>query len=130
MKNRSLINYSWWVDYKGVWELKQAANLYLGFDPDVGGTFDSFKELLAKHDSGLILTDSETVWPVSVLKIPGANTEWNDVLDKDGNCKISLETFIKDMIEAGKIKKVTGDHLPFGLHFKPIEIVSFFQEHF
>lgn len=123
-------DYQWWVDYKGIWELKQAANLYLGFDPDKGGCFDTVDDLLAKHDRGLILTDSETVWTVGALKNPEPRMKWDEVFDEDGNCKISLEAFIKDRIRAGEIKKIPDDdELPSGIYFKPAEIISFFQKY-
>lgn len=123
-------DYLWWVDYKGIWELKQAADLYLGFNPDRGGLFDAIDDLLAKHDRGLILTDSETVWSVGALSNPKSGVEWDDVFDKDGNSKISLEAFIIDRIAAGEIKDIhVGGDSPSGLYFKPSEIITLFQKH-
>lgn len=62
-----LPDYEWWVGFKSIWELRDAANLYLGFDPEKGGTFYDFNELLKSHERGLILTDSETVWDVNTV---------------------------------------------------------------
>lgn len=130
MENEPCPHYAWWVDYKGVWELKQAANLYLGFNPDKGGTFYMVDDFLAKYDRGLILTDSDTVWSVEALKNPQSSVEWGDVFDKNGNHKTSLEDFVKDRLRVGEINPIIDNNdLPPGIYFKPTEIVSFFQKH-
>jgi hypothetical protein len=129
MEEKRSPDYAWWVDYKGVWDLRQAANLYLGFEPDTGGTFYEFSDLLEKYDRGLILTDSNTLWSVNMLISPEQHSD--QVFDKDGNSKISLENFVKDKVRLGVIHPVVGnDGLSSGLHFKPEKIILFFKENF
>ncbi len=127
---KSLPDYEWWVNYKGIWELKDAANLYLGLCPEKGGAFYEFTDLLGAHNTGLILTDSETVWPVQMLKNKSERVEWNDIFDQRGENKISLNNFIKGKIAVGEIEPVSFDGLPHELYFKPIEIIQLFQKYF
>ena len=129
------INYGWWVNYRSVWTLSEAANLFLGFDPQKGGTFYEFNAILGKHESGLILTDSETVWDIKTLKKKG-NLEWEDMFydQKHGeetytNNKNSLVNFMNEKILAKKITSLPSDDTD-DLYFEPIKIVSLFQECF
>lgn len=128
-------DYEWWVDFKSVWELREAANLYLGFDPEKGGTFYDFNELLKSHERGLILTDSETVWDVKTLK-RGGNAEWEDVFydSKHDNYtqlkdRTSLMDFMNEKIASGQITRVPSGDAD-NLYFAPKTIVEFFIKAF
>src|SRR3989338_3956383 len=134
-QNSESPNYEWWVDFKSIWELSEAANLYLGFTPQKGGTFYQFNEFLKKYDRGLILTDSETVWDVKTLK-KADNFEWEDVFYDDQNIdfnltksRTSLKDFMREKIAANKIKSISYDDTN-NLYFEPVEIVKFFQQAF
>jgi len=127
---RPLPDYEHWLKHQSIWELKDAANLHLGFSPEKGGMFSEFNELLSKHEDGLILVDSETLWPVTILKGNESKVEWNEVFNHKDECKISLELFIRRKIAVQQIKPILSDDFKDGIYFHPKEIISFFQKNF
>lgn len=143
-------NYFWWVTYKSIWTLKEAANLYLGFDPSKGGTFYQINELLETHKNGLVLTDSETVWDVQELKrkfrtyneselTPSAKRiasisdpciEFEDIYDKNDESKICLKYFIEGKIKSGEIQPAPSRENSDETYFVPTDIITLFQKYF
>jgi hypothetical protein len=104
-----LPDYEWWIDYKAVWDLKTAANLYLGFDPAKGGTFLDFNDFLKQGLRGFILTDAETIWHTNALNVPNPTVELHDIIDENNQSRISLESFIRGKITALGIKPLDVD---------------------
>lgn len=118
--------YKQWIDNQGVWKLKDAANLYLGNDPNGGqgftGMYGSESKTVTRHGQGILLSDSETIFLLN------DNGEWKLPLSRLENT--SLEYFIRRHIAGENLQPASTDGLEEGLYFKPKEIIEFFQSRF
>ena len=121
------------------WSLKDAANLFLGFDPEKGGTFYQFEDLITSNNSGLILTDSETIHSVKILKLQKPKVVFKDSSDLQNKIrseKITMEKLSDDLLPEGVVllEGFVKDHPDLDydddLNFDPIKIIIFFQKHF
>ena len=121
-------NYEWWIDYKPLWRLQEAACLYLGFIPGKEETFTDFEGFLVDNpERGFVLTDSETIWHVSLLVNANAKNEWEDFFDQNDQSRVSLKELIEEKVKIGEIEGFRSDAFPDDLCFKPKEIIQLFQ---
>jgi hypothetical protein len=122
-------NYKWWVEYKSVWRLEDAASLYLGFEPGTNQSFHEFDSLIQEsHKNGFILTDRKTVWHPSFFEGSDASVGWDDIFDYDNQSRISLRGLVEGKIKAGEIDPIPSDASLDDLYFHPKDIVSLFQD--
>jgi hypothetical protein len=124
--------YRRWLQYP-TWNLKQAAKIYLGDDPDGGRSFESFANT-ALHGSGMgfSLLSEETFaeYDHNGEYIPPPDSVeyiWNDEPDPHAS-RYLLESYVRSHIDAYHISPVRDDG-PGQLYFRPKVIVEFFRDY-
>lgn len=125
--------YKRWASYP-TWSLKQAADLYLGTDPDKSQSFIYLGDrYLHGSGAGFALESDETIaeydYNGKFIQPPDDNFDhiFNDEPDPHAP-RYLLESFVRSHMDAGHIKAVKDDG-PEKLYFKPEIIVDFFKNY-